>query len=153
MGEDAVEESDGDGKGADPPEHPLVHAQVVAGKVLDPEDDYAEEEGDVELDDAGKELNVDDQTADVAVVQEGEVGEEDGCGDDVGDLVGDREEDKEELAHVAALVAMLPVEEEEKGTEEVAEDKAAQDSREGQAFEDRRVLLHLTSPGQNDCWT
>ena len=32
---------------------------------------------------------------------------------------------------------MLPVEEEEKGTEEVAEDKATQDGGEGQAFEDR----------------
>ena len=132
-----VEEGNGDCKSADPPENPLVHACVVARPELDPEDDHAEEEDDVELEDGGAELHVDDEAGDVAVVEEGEDGEEDGGGDAVADLVGGGQEDEEELAHVAALVAVLPVEEVEERAEEVAEDKSAEDGGKDETFEDR----------------
>ena len=137
MGEDAVEEGNVDCKSADPPQNPLVHACVVARPELDPEDDHAEEEGDVQLEDADAKLHVDDDTGDVTVVKEREDGEEDGRGDDIGDLVGGSEEDEEELAHVAALVAVLPVEEVEEGAEEVAEDKSAENGGKDEAFENR----------------
>ena len=137
MDEDAVEERNGDCKSADPPENPLVHACVVARPELDPEDDHAEEEGDVELEDADAKLHVDDQTGDETVVKEREDGEEDGGGDAIGDLVGGSQEDEEELAHVAALVAVLPVEEMEERTEEVAEDESAENGGKDEAFEER----------------
>ena len=117
MSEEAVEEGDGDGEGGDPPEHPLVHACVVARPELDPEDDHAEQEEDVQLEDAGKELEVDNGTGDVAVVEDGEDREENGGGDAVGDLVGAGEQEEKELADVAALVAVLLVEEVEEGAE------------------------------------
>ena len=89
VSEDAVEESNGDCKRADPPQNPLVHAGVVARPKLDPEDDHAEEEGDVELEDGGAELHVDDEAGDEAVVEEREDGEEDGGGDAVAHLVAE----------------------------------------------------------------
>ena len=146
VGEDAVEESNGDCKSADPPENPLVHAGIVARPELDPEDDHAEEEGDVELEDGGAELDIDDETGDETVVEEGEDGEEDGGGDAVADLVGGGQEDEQELAHVAALVAVLPVEQVEEGAEEVAEDESAENGGKDEPFEDRGNLLHLHSP-------
>ena len=89
----------------------------MAGPELDPEDDHAEQEEDVQLEDAGKELEVDNGTGDVAVVEDGEDREENGGGDAVGDLVGAGEQEEKELADVAALVAVLLVEEVEEGAE------------------------------------
>ena len=150
MSEEAVEEGDGDGEGGDPPEHPLVHARVVARPELDPEDDHAEQEEDVQLEDAGKELEVDNGTGDVAVVEDGEDREENGGGDAVGDLVGAGEQEEKELADVAALVAVLLVEEVEERAEQVAEHEAAEDGRQDQALEDcRRFPVQIPDPIKN----